>query len=91
MTLRGLLPLLGVTAAARADPADPADAEGGVPAPVQPEAPSVGELAGFWVQQEAALSICEARKDAAVAVMEAYNRAASTPHGRASRWWRPWS
>jgi len=46
----------------------------------------VGDLAGFSIQQEAALSVCEARKDAAVSVLDAINamlkRVAETPRRR---------
>jgi len=51
-----------------------------------PSSPTVGDLAGFSIQQEAALSVCEARKDAAVSVLDAINamlkRVAETPRRR---------
>ena len=46
------------------------------PRPDRPAAPTVGELAAFSVRQEAALGVCEARKDAAVALIDAQARAA---------------
>ena len=65
------------------------------PRPARPDAPSAGQLAGFSVRQEAALSVCEGRKDAAVAVIDAVNSwaarlaaALATPPQRA--WWRLW-
>ena len=36
----------------------------------------MGDLAAFSVRQEAALGVCEARKDAAVALIDAQARAA---------------
>jgi len=53
----------------------------------------VGELAGFSVEQEAAISICEARKDAAILTMDAHNllAAAMAQRREAKRpWWRAW-
>lgn len=52
--------------------------------------PSVGELAGFSVEQEAAISVCEMRKDAAVATIEAHNRLADAPAASKRPWWRRW-
>ncbi len=46
------------------------------PRPDRPAAPTVGELAAFSVRQEAALGVCEARKDAAVTLIDAQSRAA---------------
>lgn len=61
--------------------------------PIRPQAPSVGELAGFSVEQEAALSACEGRKDAAVQVIDAHNAAAVELERRLAYrrpWWRVW-
>ena len=65
------------------------------PRPSRPDAPGAGALAGFSVRQEAALSVCEGRKDAAIAVIDAVNAyaarlaaALAPPPGRA--WWRLW-
>lgn len=62
------------------------------PRPARPDRPSVGDLAGFSVQQEAALSVCEARKDAAVQIIEIYNQVAkATAAGSVkTRRWRLW-
>lgn len=60
--------------------------------PPRPAAPDVGELAGFSVRQEAALSVCEARKDAAVSVIDTANATwAALAKALAPRpWWRLW-
>lgn len=65
------------------------------PRPDRPETPSAGQLAGFSVRQESALSVCEARKDAAVAVIDAVNAyaarlAAALAPGARRPWWRLW-
>ena len=61
------------------------------PRPVRPAAPSVGELAGFSIEQEAAISGCEALKEAAVQTIDAHNRlAAALAAGPKRRWWRGW-
>ena len=60
------------------------------PRPPRPMSPSVGELAGFSVEQEAAISVCEMRKDAAVATIEAHNRLADAPAASKRPWWRRW-
>ena len=63
------------------------------PRPARPRQPSVGELAGFSVEQEAAISVCETRKDAAVAVIDAHNRIAADVAERLKPprpWWRRW-
>jgi hypothetical protein len=49
----------------------------------------VGELAGFSVEQEAAILVCEARKDAAVLIMDAYGGVAAKPEVK-RRWWEIW-
>ena len=60
------------------------------PRPDRPAAPDLGALAVFSVRQEAALSTCEARKDAAVSLLDA-QAAALRPASRARRpWWRAW-
>ncbi len=41
------------------------------PRPERPSRPTAGDLAAFSVRQEAALNVCEARKDAAVAIVDA--------------------
>ena len=46
------------------------------PRPDRPAAPTVGELAAFSVRQEAAIGVCEARKDAVVALIDAQAKAA---------------
>lgn len=56
------------------------------PRPDRPQSPTLGQLAGFSVRQEAAITICEQRKDAAVAVIDAVN-AITRPR---RPWWRPW-
>ena len=45
------------------------------PRPDRPAAPDTGALAAFSIRQEAAISTCEARKDAAVGVIDAANAA----------------
>ncbi len=54
----------------------------------------MGELAGFSVEQEAAISGCELRKDAAVQVIDAYNATEEALSGNALEpkrpWWRLW-
>lgn len=62
------------------------------PRPDRPAAPSVGELAAFSVRQEAALVVCEARKDAAVALIDAQAALIARPASVAAKarpWWRP--
>ena len=62
------------------------------PRPDRPGAPDVGALAAFSLAQEAAISVCEARKDAAVAVIDAGDAAATALARPAARrpWWRVW-
>lgn len=65
---------------------------GPCPRPTRPADPSVGQLAGFSVRQEAALGICEARKDAVVDIVDAMNAAAQR-QARALQpapWWAFW-
>lgn len=45
---------------------------------------TVGDLAGYSVQQKAALEVCNARKHAIVSIVEAFNRAVKPK----TRW--PW-
>ena len=59
------------------------------PRPDRPSAPTLGVLAVFSVRQEAALSTCEARKDAAVALLDA-EAAALRPPPPKRPWWRVW-
>ncbi len=60
------------------------------PRPDRPGAPGPGELAMFSVRQEAALSTCEARKDAAAALLDE-EAVALRPVANAKRpWWRVW-
>ena len=60
------------------------------PRPDRPGAPDLGALAVFSVRQEAALSTCEARKDAAVALLDA-EAAALRPAPPSKRpWWKVW-
>lgn len=60
------------------------------PRPDRPAAPDVGALAAFSLAQEAAVGVCEARKDAAVAVIDAGNAALAVLARPAPRrpWWR---
>ena len=63
------------------------------PRPDRPAAPGVGELAAFSVRQESALSVCEARKDAAVAVIDAFDAAANRLAAALAPkkpWWSRW-
>ncbi len=63
------------------------------PRPDRPAAPTVGDLAAFSVRQEGAESVCETRKDAAVAVIDAFNAAAAQLAAMLAPprpWWRPW-
>ena len=61
------------------------------PRPDKPAAPDAGALAAFSLRQEAAISVCEARKDAAVAVIDAADAALASLAKPAPRWWRlPW-
>ena len=61
------------------------------PRPDRPPAPDAGALAAFSLRQEAAISVCEARKDAVVAVVDAGNAALSALAKPAPRRWRlPW-
>lgn len=59
------------------------------PRPDRPPRPALGELALFSVRQEAALNICEARKDAAVALLEAVRETLRLPPAAPRPWWRP--
>lgn len=59
------------------------------PRPDRPAAPTLGVLAVFSVRQEAALSTCEARKDAAVALLDA-EAVALRPAAAKRPWWRVW-
>lgn len=58
------------------------------PRPARPDRPTVGELAGFSIEQEAAISVCDARRSAAVAIADAAGEA-SAPVVKHS-WWRIW-
>ena len=61
------------------------------PRPDRPATPDAGALAAFSLRQEAAISVCEARKDAAVTVIDAGNAAlASLAKPAARRWRLPW-
>ena len=61
------------------------------PRPDRPQAPTLGALAVFSVRQEAALSTCEARKDAAVALVDAAAASVLAPSPKVKRpWWRVW-
>ena len=59
------------------------------PRPDRPTAPDVGALAAFSVRQEGAESVCEARKDAAVGVIDAANSilAQVAAQLRPKPWW----
>ncbi len=60
------------------------------PRPDRPAAPTLGVLAVFSVRQEAAISTCEGRKDAAVALLDA-EAVALRPAPVVKRpWWRVW-
>jgi hypothetical protein len=54
---------------------------------------TVGELAAFSVRQEGALAVCEARRSAAVAVIDVYNAlgAELTEKLKPHPWWRVWA
>ena len=60
------------------------------PRPDRPSAPALGTLAVFSVRQEAAISTCEARKDAAVALLDAEAVALRPVPVTKRRWWRVW-
>ena len=60
------------------------------PRPDRPDAMDVGALAAFSIRQEAALNVCEARKDAAVGVIDAGNAALGALAKPAPRRWPPW-
>ena len=45
------------------------------PRPARPDAPTAGELAMFSLRQEAAIGVCESRKDEALGVIDAGNEA----------------
>ena len=63
------------------------------PRPERPSSPTVGELAGFSVEQQAALAVCESRKDAAVAILDAgamASAALAIQLAPKRRWWRVW-
>lgn len=62
------------------------------PRPTRPQAPTVGDLAAFSVNQEASISVCEARKDAAVAVIDAHNDMTQqlAKDLRPKHWWAFW-
>ena len=47
---------------------------------------SIGDLAAFSLRQEAALSICDSRRAAVVAVADAYAARAPLTH-----WWQGWA
>lgn len=44
----------------------------------------------FSIRQEAALSVCEARKDAAIAVIDATNKIATDSARPPRPWWKLW-
>lgn len=54
------------------------------PRPDPEKVQTVGDLAAFSVEQEASVSICEARKDAAVAIIDAHAKVQEKP----APWWR---
>ena len=60
--------------------------------PSRPVSPTVGQLAGFSIRQEAALNVCEGFKDAAVAIVDAQNDAAARQAQalRPRRWFEIW-
>ncbi len=60
------------------------------PRPDRPDAPDLGALAAFSLRQEAALNVCEARKDAAVGVLDAGNAALRALAKPEPRRWPPW-
>lgn len=71
----------------------PQTLRGPCPRPLRPRSPSVGELAGFSVEQEAAISACEGRKDAAVQMIDAHSASALVLAEAAKpkrAWWRLW-
>ncbi len=45
---------------------------------------TIGDLAGFAIQEEAALAVCDTRREAVVAIVDAHNKAI-TPKPR----WKP--
>ena len=52
----------------------------------------MGDLAAFSVNQEASISVCEARKDAAVALIDAHNDMTRqlAKDLRPKHWWAFW-
>jgi hypothetical protein len=74
-----LLGLLGSTGCATPAPVltlpTPASLRAPCPRPARPTNPTVGDLAAFSVNQEAALSICDDRRSALVSIADAYNKA----------------
>lgn len=48
---------------------------------------TVGDLAAYSIQQEANLMICEARKDSAIAIIDAHADATQQPK---RPWWKVW-
>lgn len=58
------------------------------PRPARPDNPTVGRLAGFSIEQEAAIAVCDARRGAAVAILDAAESAAEPKKRR--QWWRVW-
>ena len=60
------------------------------PRPDRPPTPTLGSLAVFSVRQEAALSTCEARKDAAVALLDAEAAALRPSPPPRPSWWKVW-
>jgi hypothetical protein len=69
----------------------PAKISQACPRPDRPKAPSIGDLASFSIEQEAAISVCDTRRAAAVSIIELQNKtsAAVAAAMKPKHWWWP--
>ncbi len=62
------------------------------PRPPRPDSPTIGDLATFSIEQEAAIGVCDARRSALAQIVEVQSRAqAALTRALAPRaWWKVW-
>ena len=62
------------------------------PRPTRPDSPTIGDLATFSIEQEAAIGVCDARRSALVQIVDVQDRAqAALTRALAPRpWWKVW-
>ncbi len=62
------------------------------PRPPRPDSPTIGDLATFSIEQEAAIGVCDARRSALAQIVDVQTRAqADLTRALSPRpWWRVW-